>query len=128
MKWGEELAHEPPRSSSATSRAALLLMWMSCFVLFLLKGIFRQHNQKGDVYDPEIKQNQTEEPANLVSKSCTSVIRSLNSMCCHNFFADQRKIALHSENFWHSVLDLRNLNQIKCKKASIYLILSKTAV
>lgn len=121
VKWGGESAHESPGSSSATSRAALLFMWMVCFVLFLLKEVFRKHNQKGDVYDPEIKQNQTEQPANLVIESCTSVIRLLNGVCHHNFFVDLRKIALHREYIWHSVLDLRSLKKIKFKKASIYL-------
>lgn len=44
---------------TAMSRAALQLMWVVWFALFLLKDISRKHNQKGDVYDPEIKQNQT---------------------------------------------------------------------
>lgn len=59
VKWGGELAQELPASSSAMSRAALLLMWMVCFVLFLLKDVFRKRNQKGEVYGPEIKQNET---------------------------------------------------------------------
>lgn len=53
VKWGGELAH----SSSAMSRAALLLMWRVCFVLFLLKDVFRKDNQEREVYGPEIKQN-----------------------------------------------------------------------